>query len=58
VIAWRPVLPDHAGNATIAGMGVLTLLHPWLERTNGLSPGNDGGMAEYLRVKDPKGNAP
>lgn len=47
--------PGPCGECYHCRHGRSTLCIHGFERTNGLSPGNDGGMAEYLRVKDPKG---
>ena len=47
--------PGPCGECYYCRHGHLTLCIHGFERTNGLSPGNDGGMAEYLRVKDPQG---
>jgi 2-desacetyl-2-hydroxyethyl bacteriochlorophyllide A dehydrogenase len=47
--------PGPCGECYYCRHGQGTICLHGFERTNGLSPGNDGGNAEYMRVKDPDG---
>jgi 2-desacetyl-2-hydroxyethyl bacteriochlorophyllide A dehydrogenase len=47
--------PGPCGECYYCRHGQGTICMHGFERTNGLSPGNDGGNAEYMRVKDPGG---
>ena len=47
--------PGPCGNCYYCNHGYPSLCETGFVRTNGLGPGHDGGMAEYMKVQDPKG---
>lgn len=46
--------PGMCGECYYCKHGYPTLCETGFSRTNGLAPGHDGGMAEYMRVREPK----
>ena len=46
--------PGLCGNCYYCEHGYPVLCVTGFSRTNGLAPGHDGGMAEYMRVREPK----
>lgn len=46
--------PGMCGECYYCKHGYPTLCETGFIRTNGLAPGHDGGMAEYMRVREPK----
>ncbi|NQT31853.1 MAG: alcohol dehydrogenase catalytic domain-containing protein [Deltaproteobacteria bacterium] len=46
--------PGLCGECYYCKHGYPTLCETGFSRTNGLAPGHDGGMAEYMRVREPK----
>lgn len=46
--------PGLCGECYYCKHGYPTLCVTGFSRTNGLAPGHDGGMAEYMRVREPK----
>ena len=47
--------PGPCGNCYYCNHGYPTICEAGFIRTNGLGPGHDGGMAEFMKVRDPKG---
>jgi threonine dehydrogenase-like Zn-dependent dehydrogenase len=46
--------PGPCGECYYCKHGYSTLCETAFSRTNGLAPGHDGGMAEYMKVREPK----
>jgi threonine dehydrogenase-like Zn-dependent dehydrogenase len=46
--------PGMCGECYYCKHGYPTLCETGFSRTNGLAPGHDGGMAEYMKVREPK----
>ena len=46
--------PGPCGNCNYCNHGYPSICETGFARTNGLGPGHDGGMAEYMKVREPK----